>query len=188
MDGGGRGRGRWKNLKQRLGLKGMGFCGSPWSVGAFEMEDALEQQEPVSNGGVGGQISAPPPCVGQIPATGMNLATALAAERNLRPAGPTIDAAATTNGGTMPTFTQLRSLMGLFEETDGEDRKRREREKQRGGGGIDEVCCVCMERNKGAAFIPCGHTYCRVCSREVWLNRGSCPLCNRSITEILDIF
>ncbi|CAL5336375.1 hypothetical protein CsSME_00019202 [Camellia sinensis var. sinensis] len=187
MDGGGRGRGRWKNLKQRLGLKGMGFCGSPWSVGAFEMEDALEQQEPVSNGDVGGQISAPPPCVGQIPATGMNLATALAAERNLRPAGPTIDAAATTNGGTMPTFTQLRSLMGLFEETDGEDRKRREREKER-GGGIDEVCCVCMERNKGAAFIPCGHTYCRVCSREVWLNRGSCPLCNRSITEILDIF
>ncbi|KAM1685827.1 hypothetical protein ACFX13_037874 [Malus domestica] len=57
-----------------------------------------------------------------------------------------------------------------------------------GNIGSDSVCCVCMGRKKGAAFIPCGHTFCRVCSREVWLNRGSCPLCNRSILEILDIF
>ncbi|KAK1306431.1 hypothetical protein QJS10_CPA10g01535 [Acorus calamus] len=49
-------------------------------------------------------------------------------------------------------------------------------------------CCVCMERHKGAAFIPCGHTFCRVCSRELWVSRGNCPLCNGSILEILDIF
>ncbi|XP_010532904.1 PREDICTED: E3 ubiquitin-protein ligase RNF123-like [Tarenaya hassleriana] len=49
-------------------------------------------------------------------------------------------------------------------------------------------CCVCMVRSKGAAFIPCGHTFCRSCSRELWVQRGSCPLCNASITEILDIF
>ncbi|RWV99512.1 hypothetical protein GW17_00037573 [Ensete ventricosum] len=56
------------------------------------------------------------------------------------------------------------------------------------GGGMLHVCCVCMVRHKGAAFIPCGHTFCRLCSRELWVNRGSCPLCNGNILEILDIF
>lgn len=53
-----------------------------------------------------------------------------------------------------------------------------------GGGG----CCVCMVRDKGSAFIPCGHTFCRLCSRELWVKRGNCPLCNTKILEILDIF
>ncbi|OAY67857.1 hypothetical protein ACMD2_26255, partial [Ananas comosus] len=35
-------------------------------------------------------------------------------------------------------------------------------------GGMYHVCCVCMVRHKGAAFIPCGHTFCRLCSRELW--------------------
>ncbi|KAL8529160.1 hypothetical protein ACS0TY_006568 [Phlomoides rotata] len=49
-------------------------------------------------------------------------------------------------------------------------------------------CCVCMVRHKGSAFIPCGHTFCRLCSRELWVQRGHCPLCNNYILEILDIF
>ncbi|KAF5183811.1 RING/U-box superfamily protein [Thalictrum thalictroides] len=58
-----------------------------------------------------------------------------------------------------------------------------------GNDGVGEyVCCVCMVRHKGAAFIPCGHTFCRLCSRELWVNRGNCPLCNGFIQEILDIF
>ncbi|KAK1437372.1 hypothetical protein QVD17_03163 [Tagetes erecta] len=58
------------------------------------------------------------------------------------------------------------------------------------GGGDRKYnkCCVCMVRNKGAAFIPCGHTFCRVCSREVFVKRATCPLCNHFISEILDIF
>ncbi|CBI40815.3 unnamed protein product, partial [Vitis vinifera] len=56
------------------------------------------------------------------------------------------------------------------------------------GGGIEYNCCVCMVRHKGAAFIPCGHTFCRLCSRELWVSRGNCPLCNGFILEILDIF
>lgn len=179
MDGVDRGRGLWRNLKQRLGF---GFCGSSWDLEPSIMnlreddDDPLEAEQ--EQGPVTGQIAAQtgpaPPCVG------MNLAAALAAERNTRPEGPTL--------GT-PALTTFRTLMRLFEETDGEDRRKRRRDKDGiGGGGIDAVCCVCMERSKGAAFIPCGHTYCRVCSREVWLNRGSCPLCNRSITEVLDIF
>ncbi|KAL8092750.1 hypothetical protein AgCh_034852 [Apium graveolens] len=61
-----------------------------------------------------------------------------------------------------------------------------------GGGGAGEMngggCCVCMVRDKGSAFIPCGHTFCRLCSRELWVKRGNCPLCNTKILEILDIF
>lgn len=49
-------------------------------------------------------------------------------------------------------------------------------------------CCVCMVRSKGAAFIPCGHTFCRLCSRELWVQRGNCPLCNTRILEVLDLF
>ncbi|CAN1124264.1 Probable E3 ubiquitin-protein ligase XBOS34 [Linum perenne] len=96
--------------------------------------------------------------------------------------------------------------MRLIEETDGEDcrkskKKRREAEGggaataaagkmggAGGGGGGDWVCCVCMERDKGAAFIPCGHTFCRICSKDLWARRGCCPICNRQITEILDIY
>ncbi|KAE8692144.1 Detected protein of unknown function [Hibiscus syriacus] len=55
-------------------------------------------------------------------------------------------------------------------------------------GRMEHGCFVCMVRQKGAAFIPCGHTFCRVCSRELWIQRGHCPLCNASIAEILDIF
>ncbi|KAL8262007.1 hypothetical protein R6Q59_026056 [Mikania micrantha] len=58
-----------------------------------------------------------------------------------------------------------------------------------GGGGYKyNDCCVCMVRHKGAAFIPCGHTFCRLCSRELFVKRASCPLCNNFILEILDIF
>lgn len=57
------------------------------------------------------------------------------------------------------------------------------------GSGVEyNNCCVCMVRHKGAAFIPCGHTFCRLCSRELWVQRGNCPLCNNFILEILDIF
>ncbi|KAL5206720.1 hypothetical protein ABZP36_034929 [Zizania latifolia] len=53
------------------------------------------------------------------------------------------------------------------------------------GGGC---CCVCMARAKGAAFIPCGHTFCRTCARELLAGRGHYPLCNAAIVDVLDIF
>nr|GLL16711.1 probable E3 ubiquitin-protein ligase LOG2 [Ipomoea trifida] len=49
-----------------------------------------------------------------------------------------------------------------------------------GGKFILDNCCVCMVRHKGAAFIPYRHTFCRLCSRELWVQRGSCPLYNNS--------
>ncbi|MED6187131.1 hypothetical protein PIB30_073476 [Stylosanthes scabra] len=60
--------------------------------------------------------------------------------------------------------------------------------EEEGASIVERNCCVCMVRHRGAAFIPCGHTFCRLCSREVWVNRGNCPLCNNFILEILDIF
>lgn len=94
------------------------------------------------------------------------------------------------------------SLMALLAETDREmgieglydddDEEVEEEEEESGGrnGGAGEYnnCCVCMVRHKGAALIPCGHTFCRLCSRELWVQRGNCPLCNGYILEILDIF
>jgi hypothetical protein len=71
-----------------------------------------------------------------------------------------------------------------------EEEKEEEREEEGGEGNVkvEHNCCVCMVRHKGAAFIPCGHTFCRMCSRELWVSRGNCPLCNHFILEVLDIF
>ncbi|KAK1632128.1 hypothetical protein QYE76_006443 [Lolium multiflorum] len=54
--------------------------------------------------------------------------------------------------------------------------------------GVGGRCCVCMSRRKGAAFVPCGHTFCRACAREVRNARGRCPLCNAAIRDVLNLF
>ncbi|XAR55321.1 hypothetical protein NMG60_11035362 [Bertholletia excelsa] len=187
MDGAWRGGRVWRNLKQRLRLKGIGICGTQWSPRASnasfreeEEEEEVLEEEPFSDG-VGQTLAVAAAAERARASPAMNLAAALAAERSTRPEGPTTFSSAANE---TPTFTPLRTLMGLFQEPDGQDRM----DGEGGAGGIDGTCCVCMERSKGAAFIPCGHAYCRVCSRELWLDRGSCPLCNHPITEILDIF
>ncbi|KAJ7560227.1 hypothetical protein O6H91_04G118900 [Diphasiastrum complanatum] len=53
---------------------------------------------------------------------------------------------------------------------------------------LDSLCCVCMLARKGAAFIPCGHTFCRKCSQRLVNARGTCPLCNKEIREYLNIY
>jgi len=93
------------------------------------------------------------------------------------------------------------SLMDLLEEAEQEmdlyrvsdddvaaDFEKGEEDEEEREGLVEYNCCVCMVRHKGAAFIPCGHTFCRMCSREIWAARGNCPLCNNLILEILDIF
>uniref|UniRef100_A0A7N1A0Q6 RING-type domain-containing protein n=1 Tax=Kalanchoe fedtschenkoi TaxID=63787 RepID=A0A7N1A0Q6_KALFE len=94
------------------------------------------------------------------------------------------------------------SLMDLLEETDGQmgwpytgegdndedDEEEEDEVEEEGRNLVERNCCVCMVRHKGSAFIPCGHTFCRLCSRELWVSRGNCPLCNGFILEILDIF
>ncbi|XVE78393.1 hypothetical protein DITRI_Ditri13aG0141400 [Diplodiscus trichospermus] len=196
---------KWKNLKQRLGLKAMGCCGASWSpnraristISILDEEDdeaGQRQQAVINRNGIQnqrGNSASTPLLVGhQMVATsgsGMNLAMALAAERNLR--APNVG----------PGPTEVKTLMKLIEETEGVDWNKKKRKENAivkvedagggvGGGSSDWLCCVCMERKKGAAFIPCGHTFCRVCCRELWVDRGSCPVCNRSIVDILDLF
>ncbi|KAH0688714.1 uncharacterized protein [Solanum tuberosum] len=120
----------------------------------------------------------------------MNVPTYDNNEVNIRP-GPNYRPDEGVSGNVPGTPTRM-SLMRLLEETEVYEGEFLMEKEEEGGGGVgvgsDSVCCVCMRRKKGAAFIPCGHTFCRVCSRELWVNRGYCPLCNRSILEILDIY
>ncbi|KAH0657554.1 VID27-like protein [Solanum tuberosum] len=87
------------------------------------------------------------------------------------------------------------SLMALLAESEGSSYMMGEDEdddEDDGGGDVggDNLnnCCVCQVRHKGAAFVPCGHSFCRLCSRELWVEGANCPLCNNFILEILDIF
>lgn len=199
---------RRRSLKERLGLNSIGFCGATWGLssttidvsddeGTEEEEEQQQQQQPQQETEREEERPRPgnasdPGCEGpvvQVNSGSMNLAAALAAERHLRAEGGNVvgnDGSRDNRSrtGTVPGTPSKMSLMRLLAETDGCVRE----EKEGAVLGNDAVCCVCMGRKKGAAFIPCGHTFCRVCSREIWLNRGSCPLCNRSILEILDIF
>ncbi|XP_068640020.1 uncharacterized protein [Aristolochia californica] len=180
--------GRWKSLKGLLGMGGC--CGSLWGIGG-EMRMLVregssdgergEEEETTEILSGGGQTAVADEGCEQIRGTGMNLAMALAAERHFRAV------TAQQQQEEEACSTPLRvSLMRLLEE--GEDAAAAEKEQREDREKSNRVCCVCMGRRKGSAFIPCGHTFCRVCSRALWLNRGSCPLCNRSILDILDIF
>ncbi|KAM3395272.1 mitochondrial ubiquitin ligase activator of nfkb 1 [Capsicum galapagoense] len=168
MDGEDRPRTMWRSLKQRLGFTGLPCCGSTWNLRVSDVPTREEEEAQQI------QAQEEEPMIMAHQGT-MNLASALAAERRFQSVNAT---------------AQLKTLMRLFEETDGRDEKKNLKWyiKEESRGGIDDMCCVCMERNKGAAFIPCGHTYCRVCSTELFMNRGLCPLCNCSITQILNIF
>ncbi|KAI3992704.1 hypothetical protein MKX01_021665 [Papaver californicum] len=160
--------GRWKNLKNRFGF------GAIWSISSQapnlmnvreEEEEENDDEMSVGQIPVSAENSILVPnqsfCVSQNPVefTGLNLAAA---------SGPPV----TTTSIRSPPLRV--SLMRLLRQGDGEDVEKA-RDRLGGGGG-------------SAAFIPCGHTFCRVCSRDIWLNRGSCAICNRSIVEILDIF
>ncbi|CAK8564424.1 unnamed protein product [Lathyrus sativus] len=178
---------RRRSLKERFRFTGIGgCCGATWvfrpiirhehhhqqqQLQQRQREEAREGEANVEQQELQVQDPNPDPS-----SSGMNLAAALAAERQMR--GPE-----ESSGGERGTPWRV-SLMKLLEETEVESESTTTTVME----GSDSVCCVCMGRKKGAAFIPCGHTFCRVCSRELWLNRGNCPLCNRSILEILDIF
>nr|GEW98248.1 hypothetical protein [Tanacetum cinerariifolium] len=173
----------WNNLKRRLGLKGiniMGCCGSSkWLLDINIGEEPLIIRGDHSPTTFETIVQEPCSCINQMtPDNGtitMNLATALAADRKRINVGQ--------NGGNYKV-KPLKSIFRLYEDID-HDRDVNVADEDR---GIGNVCSLCTERNKGVALIPCGHTYCRVCSRAMWLKKGSCPLCNRFITEILEIF
>ncbi|CAK8560180.1 unnamed protein product [Lathyrus sativus] len=111
----------------------------------------------------------------------------------LPPGGESSDEEINVNSS--ETVQVSMSLMDLLEESeidldriDDVDDVDEKREEEGENVSVERNCCVCMVRHKGAAFIPCGHTFCRMCSRELWVSRGNCPLCNNLILEVLDIF
>lgn len=176
------GNSRWKDLRRRLCFQGgVGCCGSSWGF----------RERMVVHGDPGCEI----PAASSSPDETINLAEALAAERQLGAASaPTqpqrgrVDEesyqweAAASSGAGAPLRVSLMSLLMKVPP-------RAETEAaEEGCPGAGWSCCVCMGRRKAAALIPCGHTFCRVCSRELRLNRGACPLCNRRILDVLDIF
>ncbi|CAD5316077.1 unnamed protein product [Arabidopsis thaliana] len=174
INGGDRTMSKWTTLKQRLRFDWVGCCGKPLTLRLRQAEtpivvddddDEEESQNQVvdfSDPGTGAGLD----CLTR--GVTRNLAEALAEER----------LAHVTEEETAVTKVPL---MRLLAESDGCD-------STTTWLGNDPLCCVCMGREKGAAFIPCGHTYCRVCSREIWMNRGTCPLCNRSIFDVLDLY
>lgn len=166
--------GRWRAVRERVGFTLTGCCGcvtwprrgssSPSPPPPENNNEALVSIELQENG---------------IAPGGMNLAEALAAEREFR-----LVAAAET-----PERVSLMRLLEMAErERQEEEEEEEEVDVDVDVGGNDRVCCVCMVRKKGTAIIPCGHTLCRICAKEVWVNRGSCPLCNRPILDLLNIF
>lgn len=169
-------RRKWKSLKERLSL--MGCCASGWGFRASNPTTiTINDEEEAEGYGIHrNHREEQAEEAGSGEAVEMNLAAALAAERQYRAISAAADERLEQDEA---EGVERVSLMRLLEEG----------EENRGGGGDGWCwCCVCMGRRKGAAFIPCGHTFCRVCAREMWVNRGSCPLCNRPIVDILDIF
>ncbi|KAF8109867.1 hypothetical protein N665_0090s0049 [Sinapis alba] len=175
IDGEDRATSKWSTLKQRLRFDWVGCCIGPTlrltgSAAPVAEEDVEDEDEENSGQNRVVDLSNSVPDPGLVAETDCltrgtrNLAEALAEERLAR---------------TEASVAKV-PLMKLLAETEGCDVTT--------WTGADALCCVCMGREKGAAFIPCGHTYCRVCSREIWMNRGSCPLCNRSIFDVLDLY
>eukprot|EP01084_Bolivina_argentea_P133706 235993_1 len=50
-------------------------------------------------------------------------------------------------------------------------------------------CCICMERDKEVAFLPCGHYIaCESCAKLLQNDTGMCAICSMKIQSILKIY
>ncbi|KAL4587957.1 hypothetical protein LXL04_000834 [Taraxacum kok-saghyz] len=54
--------------------------------------------------------------------------------------------------------------------------------------GDCNICGGCKVKHKGTAFGPCGHTFCKNCTKELHVSIGNCPTCSNYMLEILDIY
>ncbi|ESQ49320.1 hypothetical protein EUTSA_v10021010mg [Eutrema salsugineum] len=112
------------------------------------------------------------------------------------------------NSSAAPAPKQTMSLMDLLEETDrqmgltgsryamdeedeyeeDEEDENYEEEEEDGHEGGEVSCCVCQVKVKGATNTPCGHTFCKLCSKELMAQKGHCPVCSSFVLEFLEIF
>mgnify|MGYP002641132232 CR=1 FL=1 len=50
-------------------------------------------------------------------------------------------------------------------------------------------CCVCLESTRSCVLRPCNHMcVCLVCAQDLRQSLGSCPLCRRTVEDILHVF
>ncbi|CAC5389974.1 unnamed protein product [Mytilus coruscus] len=50
-------------------------------------------------------------------------------------------------------------------------------------------CTICMDREKNAVILPCGHTTCMECATEVYLKSNQrCPICRADIEDINPLY
>ncbi|KAK4765863.1 hypothetical protein SAY87_007505 [Trapa incisa] len=94
----------------------------------------------------------------------------------------------------------LMDLLGDYEEEEDEEEdydkeeEEEEEEEEDGGSEVAEAdgykccCCVCMVKHKVQPMVPCGHSYCKLCTKEMYVSRGNCPICNNFIQEIITVF
>ncbi|MFQ6657674.1 hypothetical protein Gotur_027251 [Gossypium turneri] len=80
------------------------------------------------------------------------------------------------------------SYMGEDDEDEYDEDEEDEEEEIVQAKGIELTCCICKVNLTSSAFMPCGHTYCRLCSKELSVQRGNCPHCNGFVLEVLEIF
>ncbi|KAL4342036.1 hypothetical protein GQ457_08G020650 [Hibiscus cannabinus] len=98
--------------------------------------------------------------------------------------------------GEEPVKMSLMDLLGetgssYIDEDDDEYYEEEEEEEEEEivqATGTQFTCCVCKVDITSSAFMPCEHTFCRLCSKELSVHRGCCPLCNGFVSEILHIF
>ncbi|AES70946.1 E3 ubiquitin-protein ligase bre1 [Medicago truncatula] len=113
------------------------------------------------------------------------------------------EAEAEAEAATGPPTMSLMDLLGetdremglegsryiLSDEEDFSDDDYEEGEDDEDGeSALEHTCSICMVKHKGTALAACGHSFCRMCSRELLVSKGNCPLCNNFVLEILEIF
>jgi hypothetical protein len=53
----------------------------------------------------------------------------------------------------------------------------------------EDSCCVCMDKRKDAALVPCGHkVMCLACAQLLQARERKCPVCRRSIDNVVRVF
>ena len=54
---------------------------------------------------------------------------------------------------------------------------------------LANVCVVCMDAGKDWLCVPCGHlAMCKVCSARVKHQTGRCPVCQKKIKQVLQVY
>ncbi|KAE8673095.1 hypothetical protein F3Y22_tig00111812pilonHSYRG00186 [Hibiscus syriacus] len=94
--------------------------------------------------------------------------------------------------GEEPVKMSLMDLLGdEYEDDEEEEEEEEEGEEEEEivqSKGIEFTCSICNVNISSSAYMPCAHTFCRLCSKELSVQRGSCPLCTAYVSEILHIF